>query len=56
MKMNNNPIYCESITNYGAYERKQGILSLFKWVNASHGWIDFNSLEKRTFQQSEYRK
>lgn len=28
MKVNNNSTYCVSIIDYGAYERKEGILSL----------------------------
>lgn len=52
--MNNNFIYVFFI-DYGAYERKVRILSLFyirvelRLINVSYGWIDFNLLGKRIF-------
>lgn len=33
MKMNNNPTYCESIIDYGAYERKEEMVSLFYMIH-----------------------
>lgn len=48
MKTNNNPIYFESITNYGAYERKEN-LSLF-YMSQCKSWVNrFQFIGKKNF-------
>lgn len=55
MKVNNNTIFCESITDYRADERKEEILSLF-YMTQCKLWVNRFQFIKKTFQQSEYRK
>lgn len=53
MKMNNNATYCASVINYGAYEKKKGILSLF---HMSQEWNEDQSMRVMGEQISIHEK
>ena len=56
MKMNTNPILCESITDYRADERKVEILSLL-YMSQCKSWVNrFQFIKKKNFVATRIQK